>query len=122
LLAAMLGAMGVDAGQIYLASALPRHTPAADWQGLAASGLGEVLMRHIALAAPRRLLVLGDNILPLLGHALTNSPAVLTISGQSTAQDTDRHIPVLALPELGMLLERPAAKAHAWRHWLNWQD
>ena len=67
LVANMLRAMQIAPDKAYVATAIPRHQPLTDWDALQAAGLGEVLAHHITLAAPRRLLVLGNDILPLLG-------------------------------------------------------
>lgn len=111
----MLRAMGYDAGQVYFASALPRHLPGADWKEFAAIGIGEVLRHHIALVSPRRLVTFGGNILPLIGNDLSQGPAVLrkiNLEGQS--------IDLLAARDLAALLERPRWKAELWRAWLGW--
>lgn len=120
LLSAMLATMGLNEDQVYVASCLPRHTPVADWAALADSGLGALLNHHIALVAPPRLLVLGGNVLPLLGHDPAQTPAVLPIINQKTAQQTELAVPILAAPDLGVLLKRPAGKARLWQDWLEW--
>lgn len=113
LLTAMLAAMGFAPDQAYVASCLPRHTPLADWQMLAAQGLGRIVRHHVGLAVPERLFILGGNILPLLGNDLPNS-----------AQNSPRFnheglsVPLLAGPDLATMLARPGAKARIWRDWL----
>lgn len=115
LLDAMLAAMGIAPEKAYVASALPRHTPMADWQAAEARGLGEVLRQHVHLATPKRLIAFGSNVLPLLGHDLPNS-------GQFSHQfnHEGRSIPLLAATDIGVLLVRPSAKARFWRQWLDW--
>jgi len=116
LLDAMLGAIGMDRAQIYLASALPAHVPMPDWQAFHAAGLGDVLLHHIALAAPRRLLILGAaSVSTLLGHDPTN----LALSLRAINQESS---PIAALPEwdLEAMLARPALKAGFWSRWLEW--
>ena len=120
LLTAMLAAMGLGEEDIYLASALPRATPAADWAGLKAAGLGAILAHHIALVAPARLLALGGNILPLLGHELPQNPAILPIVNQHAAGQEPKDIPALAAPDPATLLDRPNSKAGLWQRWLRW--
>lgn len=115
LLDAMLAAFGLRREQAYLASALPRHTPAPDWAALGEQGLGQVLAHHVALAAPERLLVLGGNILPLLGHELPQRPAVLLQFNQQ-----GRTIPLLASRGLPALMNQPRAKQVLWQSWLEW--
>lgn len=63
----LLRAMGHAPGSAYLASVLPRHTPLADWNGLASRGLSDIVQHHISLAKPKRVLALGRVIAGLLG-------------------------------------------------------
>lgn len=114
-LAAMLAAMGLPEDEVYLASALPRHTPMADWAGIAAAGMGEVLARHIALVAPERLIVFGGNILPLIGNAPAQGAAVLRQFNHEGGR-----IPLLAARELPALLNTPRGNARLWQAWLDW--
>jgi len=120
LISAMLAAMGLREDQIYLASALPRITPAADWAALKAAGLGAILAHHIALVAPARLLALGGNILPLLGHEPPQSPAIIPIVNQQEAGQEPQGIQALAAPDPATLLDRPGSKAGLWQKWLRW--
>lgn len=115
LLDAMLAAFGLPRQEVYLASALPRHTPAPDWTALAQRGVGQVLAHHVALAAPERLFVLGGNILSLLGHESPQRPAVLREFNQD-----GRTIPMLASWGLPALMRQPRAKPVLWRTWLEW--
>ena len=115
LLGAILAAMGLAADEIYLAAALPRHTPMVDWAAIAARGGGAVLAHHIALAAPERLIVFGSTVLPLLGHDPAHSAKSLPAFNHD-----GRTVPLLAARELGALLARPAWKAGFWRSWLDW--
>jgi len=114
-LAAMLAAMGLGGDEVYIASALPRHTPMADWSGVAAAGLGTVLARHIALVSPERLLVFGGNILPLLGNAPAQEAAVLRQFNHEGGR-----IPLLAARELPALLNTPRGNGRLWQAWLDW--
>jgi uracil-DNA glycosylase len=115
LLAGMLAAMGLERARVYLASALPRHTPHADWAAMQQRGIGEVLCHHIKLVAPKRLICFGSNILPLLGNDPANKTATLSKFNQESL-----HVPLLAARELAVLLERPRWKAGFWQNWLDW--
>lgn len=115
LLDAMLAAFGARREDVYLASALPRAVPAPDWPAMLDRGLGQVLVHHIRLAAPERLLVLGTNVLPLLGHQLPQRSAV-----SLTFIHEDRTIPLLASRGLPALLAQPRWKALLWQAWLEW--
>jgi hypothetical protein len=117
LLGSLATAMGHAPEQVYLASALPRCTPHPDWDRLAADGLGEVVLHHLTLAAPQRLIVLGQRILPLLGHDPAQAaPAVGEIAIQP------RPVPFLAAISPEALLGNGRQRAGLWRRWLEWTD
>lgn len=116
LLDAMLSAFGLDRSRTYLASALPAHVPMPDWQACKEAGLGDVVLHHIGLAAPKRLLILGTSgISALLGHDPTNL-------AQSLRAINQERPPLPALPawDLEAMLQRPALKAGLWSRWLDW--
>lgn len=117
LLAALATAMGLAADAIYFAAALPGHMPLPDWQQLRDGGLGEVLLHHIRLVSPTRLLVLGTRILPLLGH----DPAQAA-PGVSELAIQERKVPVLASYAPERLLGSARQRAGLWRTWLDWTD
>jgi uracil-DNA glycosylase len=112
----MMAAMGISPDRAYIASALPRHTPMADWTEAGQRGLGEVLRHHVALVAPQRLIAFGNNVLPLLGHDLPNSSQIL-----SQFNHGEISIPLMSAMELGALLSRPRAKRKIWSEWLDWR-
>ena len=116
LLAAMLRAFELGEEEVYVASALPRALPGADWKALAAGPLGAVLAHHIGLAAPRRIAILGNNVLPLIGHQPPQAPADLRIFNHE-----ERDIPLLAARSLTVLIEQPRWKRAVWNAWLGWQ-
>lgn len=116
LLDAMLGAMGFARQDIYLASALPARLAAPDWRGLKEGGLGAVLAHHVALAGPKRLLVLGrTDVSPLLGH----DPAK---SAPFEPDVNHEGLSLAAFADYGLeaMLARPALKAGVWSRWLGW--
>lgn len=114
---AMLDAMGIAPEAVYVASALPRNTPLADWQGIAAGGMGALTLHHIGLVAPQRLAVFGRNILPLLGHDPAQSPANLQFVNHEGGR-----VPVIAGWDLAALLARSKARSAFWQRWLEWTD
>lgn len=116
LLSAILAALGLPPERIYLASALPRHMPLPDWAALRAAQLDELLLHHIGLAAPRRLIVFGPHVSSLLGHDPANSADPARQFYHVGAQ-----IPALAAPGLDSLMARPRGKAALWRALLDWQ-
>ncbi|MDY7099150.1 MAG: uracil-DNA glycosylase family protein, partial [Pseudomonadota bacterium] len=85
LLQKMLKAMRIDEERVYIASAMPRHTPMADTENLAAGGLDDVLRHHIALAAPKRLVAFGAGLVPLLGTDVSNAETSLRENNQAVA-------------------------------------
>lgn len=117
LLASLAAAMGLTPEQFYLAAALPRHMPHPDWAQLRADGLGEVLLHHVRLVAPRRLIVLGTRILPLVGHDPAQAaPAVSELAIQGRA------VPMLTSYAPDRLLGHAGQRAALWQRWLDWTD
>jgi uracil-DNA glycosylase len=117
LLASLATAMGLGLEQTYLAAALPRHTPLPDWERLTVEGLGEILLHHIHLADPQRLIVLGMRVLPLLGHDPAQAaPAVSELSIQG------RTVPMLTSYAPDRLLGNARQRAALWQRWLDWTD
>lgn len=115
LLSRMLAAMGLEEEQIYIASALPRHTPMADTSALAVGGLDSVTLHHIKLAAPKRVLAFGANIPPLLGIGLTKDILSLREINQSSSST-----PLLVSEGLDSMMTMPRLKARFWRRWMEW--
>ncbi|MES2491911.1 MAG: hypothetical protein V4579_01370 [Pseudomonadota bacterium] len=115
LLEAMIAAMGIDIDQVYKAAVLPRHMPLPDWPAVHAAGFGDVLIHHVGLVAPKRLIVFGQNILPLIGHDLAQKTAVL-----QSLNHQGGTIPLLGAHELRGMLTRPRSKAAFWQRWLDW--
>ena len=117
LLSAILPMLGLAEAEVYIASALPRPVPLADWPALARRGLGELLLHHVALVAPQAIIAFGANVLPLLGHAQPqNTTALPRVNHEGFSS------PLLPVGDLAMLLERPAAKARFWQRWLEFSD
>ena len=113
-LEAIVNAMGLTSDRIYLASALPHAMPMPDWKALNEAGLGEILIHHIVLAAPRRLITFGNGIPSLLGNDPTQSSPILPALNQE-----GRTTPLLTERSL-VALTRGKAKAGFWRRWLEW--
>jgi uracil-DNA glycosylase family 4 len=118
LLSSILPVLGLAEEEVYVGSVLPRAMPSPDWAGLLTQGIGPVLTHHIALAAPQRLLVLGQSILSLLGHEPAQKTAKLRLSvGQGQPEQL---IEVLASYDLGVMLEYASRKRGLWQAWLDW--
>jgi DNA polymerase len=117
LLASFALAAGIAPEALAVAAALPRHTPLPDWVGLAANGHGEVLLHLLALAAPKRVIVLGRSILPLLGHDPPQAaPAVSELAIQG------RTVPLLTTYAPERLVENARLRAGLWQRWLEWTN
>lgn len=117
LLANFLRAAGIDETRVYFASVLPRPTPMAEASSIELSGMGDVMRHHIALAAPKRILAFGRNILPLLGHDVAHDPASsleFNRNGES--------LPLMGVVGLDSLGSVPRLKAVFWQKWLDWFD
>lgn len=112
LLANILAAMGMDDSAVYLAAALPCHTPMADLAALSASGLDTVLAHHIGLAAPARVLVLGSGLGTFL-TAVKDDP----LRGLN---QTVVNTPVMVSETLEAMMDMPRLKARFWRRWMEW--
>ncbi|MEO6153627.1 MAG: hypothetical protein ABIT09_10770 [Croceibacterium sp.] len=115
MLANMVRARGFALDAVYVSAALPRHMALPEWSMLADEGLGDVLLHHLALAAPQRLIVLGRDILPLLGHTpAQGAPAVSELTIQSVK------LRLLSSYAPGRLVDHPRLRAELWRQWLDW--
>ncbi len=112
LLTAILAAMGLDESGVYIAAALPSHTPMADLAMLAAHGMDAVTAHHIALAAPERLIAFGTGLAPMLG-ASPEHPLREINHGL-------RKVPASMSETLDALMEMPRLKARFWRRWMEW--
>ena len=118
LLDAILAAMGLSRDVIYLASALPAPMAMPDWQALRAAGLGDVVMHHVALVMPQRLLVLGKtDISSLITHDPAKNAAILPSINQERAS-----VPLVLDYALATLLAQPSLKRRVWTNWLEWTE
>ncbi len=115
LLEAILRALGWAGDDAYVASVLPRHDAMPDWPALAHAGLGAIVLHHVSLVAPERVLVLGSNVLSLLGHDAARKPKFLP-----DVNHDGRSFPVLAEMDLAALLAQPRLKAGLWGRLLDW--
>jgi len=112
LLANILAAMGLDESAVYMAAALPCHTPMADLAMLAAGGMDAVTMHHIGLVRPERLLAFGTGLAPMLGGVADQPLREINHAGGK--------VPVIASETLDSLMEMPRLKARFWRRWTEW--
>lgn len=115
LLGGFVRACGLSEDAVYWASALPCHAPGADWSAGANPAAAQALARHVALVRPERLLVIGYNVLPLLGHSSPQGPAVSLNFNHEGAS-----VPMLAVRRVPATASQPRWKAALWRAWLDW--
>jgi DNA polymerase len=117
LLAAILTAMGMAEEQVYIAAALPCHTPMADLAALAAGGMDAVTAHHIALVRPQRLVAFGTGLAAMLGGS------GLSGSGDQPLREinyTGGKVPLLSSEALDAMMDMPRLKARFWRRWMEW--
>ena len=93
-------AAGIDSDRVYLASALPRRTALPDWEALAEAGLRQLTQHHVALAAPKRVLVFGRGPASLLGE--------------------EAGTPLLRAPAFENLARSAGRRKRFWTQWLDW--
>lgn len=117
LLAGFLRAAGIAPERAYVASLLPRFTAAPEWPHLGAIGCGAVLAHHIDLVQPKRILFLGRNIPPLLGHDMAQEGKTLRCFNHK-----GRSFPCVEGQGLARLLRSAAARRALWQSWLDGTD
>lgn len=102
----MLAAIGLEPAQAYLANLTCFYSPGAKLSPQQLADCGDAARRHIALAAPRRLLLLGDApARAVLGKPLIDARgAVHQVEG----------VRAVATFHPRFLLNRPSEKARAW--------
>jgi len=117
-LSGFLRAAGIAADTLlYVASALPRHTLRPDWGEVDSVGYGQLLAHHIRLAAPKRLIVFGRDILALFPHESAQDSAFLQFINHDS-----RNIPLLPARDLANLARRGGFRAKFWQQWLDFTD
>lgn len=116
-LSGFLRATGITEDQIYLASALPRHTLRPDWAEVGAAGYGQLLAHHIALVAPQQAIVFGADILALFPHEPAQGSAILRRFNHE-----GRDISLLPARDLANLARRAGFRARFWQQWLDFTD
>lgn len=103
----MLAAIGFTTEQAYVASLSCFHSPGARLSGQELEACAVITRRHIALAKPKRLLLLGDSP----NRALLGKP-LITARGHVHKVEGVRTV---ATFHPRFLLDRPSNKALAWR-------
>ena len=112
LLGNILAAMGLDESAVYIASALPCHTPMADLALLAAGGMDAVTAHHISLVRPDRVIAFGTGLSPMLTDV-----NLKTLSHNNYG---NANLPVMMSETLEAITELPRLKVRFWRRWMEW--
>lgn len=108
----MLAAIGHSRADIHLAAVATVRPLAGRMPRAIEQRLGEIARHHVALAAPKRLLVLGNAASrAALSTELAEARGGLRALNHTNGKTTG----VVATYHPRFLLERPAAKAEAWR-------
>jgi DNA polymerase len=112
----MLAAIGLDRSKVYITNVLPWRPPATrEPSPEEAAACIPFLHRHIALAKPAVMILLGA---VSVRHVLGLSEGILRARGRwETYQGAGMDAAVPAMPTLhpAYLLRQPAAKRRAWR-------
>lgn len=108
---AMLRAIGLDRDAIHLASLFTARPPGGMVEASDLATAADRMRTHVALAQPRRLLLLGDRTIRALLPTSDAAPA----SGLRDFNHDGGNVPVIATFHPRLLLTQPAAKAECWR-------
>lgn len=106
----MLAAMSLSRAAVYLAPLSPARPASGRISSPALEVLGALMLHHIALAAPKRLLLLGD----APSRALLGCNAVEARGRAHQIAGAQGPVPAIASFHPRLLLQTPAAKKAAW--------
>jgi DNA polymerase len=107
----MLAAIGRDRQSIYLAPLAAKRPPAGRVTDETAQSLEALIRHHLSLAAPKRVLALGN----AASRAITGMDVANARGNLHAVNHDGGTSEVVASFHPRFLLERPAAKADAWR-------
>ncbi len=108
---AMLRAIGLDRSTIHLASLFTARPPGGMVEAADLAAVADRMRAHVALARPRRLLLLGDRTI----RALLPTDAATPPDGLRDFNHEGGIVPAVAAFHPRLLLTQPAAKAKCWR-------
>ena len=108
---AMLRAIGLDRSAIHLASLFTARPPGGMVEAADLAHAADRMRTHVALAQPRRLLLLGDRTIRALMPTDGESPA----SSLRQFNHDGGIVPAVATFHPRLLLTQPTAKAECWR-------
>lgn len=107
----MLAAVGLSRAAVHIASVCLRRPPPGRIGAEVEARLSELALHHVALVAPRRLLVMGD----AASRAVLGTNVMAARDGLRPIKHKGGTTGVVASFHPRLLLERPAAKAEAWK-------
>lgn len=108
LLDAMLRAIGLERGDLHVASLFLTRPPGGMVETADLVASADRMRMHVALAGPRRLLLLGDRTASALS---LNGPP----HGLRSFNHDGGNVPAIATIHPRLMLNRPAAKAECWQ-------
>jgi DNA polymerase len=107
----MLAAIGRDRASVYLAALAPARIAGGAFEESSLSRISEAAKRHVALAAPRHLLLMGD--------APSRAFCGLSLNEARGKQRIFNHdggtVPVIATFHPRFLIQQPRFKAQSWK-------
>lgn len=112
---AMLRAIGLDRDAIHLASLFTARPPGGMVEASDLATAADRMRTHVALAQPRRLLLLGDRTIRALLPTSDGPHAQAAASGLRDFNHDGGNVPAIATFHPRLLLTQPAAKAECWR-------
>lgn len=104
---AMLRAIGLKRADVHLASLFLSRPPGGMVEAADLTAAANRMRTHVMLAAPKRLLLLGDRTIRALMPAAEESSGIFNHDGGN--------LPLFATFHPRLLLGQPAAKAECWR-------
>lgn len=107
----MLSAIGLDRSSVHLASLASARPPGGMLDPGSVGRLTEIMRRHIALVAPKRLLLLGDKT----SRALLAAEAGGERGKLQTLNHDNGTLDTVATFHPRFLMRQPAAKAECWK-------
>jgi DNA polymerase len=108
---AMLRAIGLDRNAIHLASLFTARPPGGMVEASDLAHAADRMRTHVALARPRRLLLLGDRTI----RALMATDGAASPDSLRQFNHDGGNLPAIATFHPRLLLTQPAAKAECWR-------
>jgi DNA polymerase len=107
----MLAAIGLDRGRTYIASLLPARPPGGRIDRALAQELVEIARHHLALAAPRIVLLIGDKAV----QAMTGLDMAAARHGKQVLNHSGGTVAAIATFHPRFLIQHGACKADSWR-------